>query len=50
LIRHESQFMQLMSVSAKRKMKHDKRVRVGGAAQHGALRRMLMSRAAVLGA
>jgi len=41
---------QLMSISAKRNVKHDKRVRVGGAAQHGTLRRMLMSRAAVLGA
>jgi hypothetical protein len=39
-----------MSISAKRNVKHGRRVRVGGAAQHGALRRMLMSRAAVLGA
>jgi hypothetical protein len=39
---------QPMSISAKQNVKRDKRVRVGGAAQHGALRRMLMSRAAVL--
>lgn len=42
--------MQSMSVSAKRNVKHDTRVCVGGAAQHGAMRRMLISRAAVSGA